>query len=88
MSESPIASAVQDALSEVLQKGDSPAFLTGFLTLAAAVDDEGQSCLYVLRPPDQPTHVSLGMVTYLDEWFRDDVRFQINVLARAGEDEE
>ena len=40
------------------------------------IDGDGVNTLSVAEPEGQPTHRSLGLVTYLDVWFRDDAKRQ------------
>lgn len=83
MSEAPIANAITSALAEALMESGS--MLTGFCLVGSAISADGSVSLVVANTPDQPTHLSLGFLSYAQEWYRDDVRYQIAALS---EDEE
>lgn len=50
------------------------------------IDDEGVATLTVAEFDNQPTHRSLGLTAYLDQWFRDDAQRQWMVA--VGDEEE
>lgn len=85
MSETPIADSVLGAITEVFQAREEKGLPTAFVSVIALLQEDGTHALSILSPTSQPTHVSMGMIAYAEEWFRDDVRFQINALVE-GED--
>lgn len=86
MSETPITDAVLNSLSDSLQTQPGKPMPTAFLCVVSTVNEDGEAGIFVLRPEQQSTITSLGFVHYLDEWFRDDVRYQITELC-GHEDE-
>ena len=80
----PLADSVMGALADALQEQDNKPVPTAFIMVASILLDDGSQSLCVLAPEGQGTHASLGLVTYADEWFRDDVRYQIAQLTEDG----
>ena len=87
MSQTPLGDEVMGAIADVFLKQENSPIPTAYIALVSIINEDGSTAMTVLRPESQPTHVSLGFVTFADEWFRDDVRFQINQLCADTEDE-
>lgn len=83
MSEYPISEVITSALAEAL--GKSGSMLTGFVAVAESINADGEHQLVVTHTPSQSTHLNLGLLAYATEWYRDDVRFQINQLCEEDE---
>lgn len=67
-----LAEAVQNAVSEWCAKNGR--FPVAFICATDCIDDEGNVLMHVAEMDDQPAWRSLGLGTYLAEWYRDDVK--------------
>ena len=63
---------------------------TGFVCLVERIDSSGDQCLTIVSPPGQMTWKTLGLTTYLNEWYKDDAHLEMQGWTSAqqpGEDE-
>lgn len=77
MDESPtLSDVVESAVRAFLSTESVPAVLTGFVLVAevAWADAEGTVSLSVTGSDDQALNRTLGLLSYGEEWVRDDIR--------------
>jgi hypothetical protein len=88
MSEETVAyDAFMDAISTAL--GKSGGMATGsFVTAAEVLLPSGRHATYLITPPDQPTHRTLGLVRYAEEAYSTEVRVQLAHYFMDDEDED
>lgn len=69
MSDQSLRDAIAETISQwCLENGEFP------VAWISVVDLSGKEHPDVSQMNDQPTHRSLGLSAYVDEWFRDDAR--------------
>jgi hypothetical protein len=91
MTDRPLGEYLWDAFQEYVNDHQGGGFPTGFISVFEWMDSEGNFRVSVSAPEPnrQPTPRSIGMATFADEWFRDDIRAEIGAAIQlAYEDQE
>ena len=52
---------------------------TSFVCIVERYDVDGNCILTMVAPDEQPTHRSLGLVSYANEWYRDDAHSEMTM---------
>lgn len=84
----PLGAHIENAVDAFATQGGG-GFLTGFLCIVERVDADGQQCLTITAPNGQMTWRSLGLATYLREWYLDDAHNEMSAWTPTlSEDED
>lgn len=87
MSNPDLRDAILNGLADRLTP--SGAMATGnFILVAEVIDGDGTHATFVATQPTQPTHTTMGLLAYAQEWYRTEANLQMLGALDADLDDE
>jgi hypothetical protein len=85
-----LISSLQAAIQETFQNwsAENGGMATGFVFVAELLDPDGDNLIAVTEMDNQYVSRCMGLTTYADAWYRDDVARYWTRLEREGSDGE